>query len=460
MRRWDGPGGYAHVLRVGLPLLAGMASLTAMHLTDRLFLGWYSQDALAASLPAGVVFFLFTAFFLGTVGYAGVLIAQNIGAGRPEAIGPVLWQGIYFALFSFIPLCALALAAEPLFAAMNHPPDIYRLEVIYFRVLMFGAGLMVLEASLASFFSGRGLTRAVMLVNFGGALLNIPLNYLLIFGNFGLPALGTAGSALATVTAWAAMAATYVILIFTRRNDRLFAVRRSFRLNGAIFSKLLRLGAPGGAQIFLDVFAVSIFIVLTGRLGKTELAATSLVFSANQPAFMPLLGLSSGLAVVVGQAMGAGRPEEAKRAAGSTMRLMAVYIAVMSVFFLCLPNQLAEFFRPREPDADFAAVIALCRPLFAWVVVLGVCDVVLHTIFGVLRGAGDTRFLMLSAGCVSIFALVVPTSLAVTYFSVGVVGLWGFLVAYAAVLTVVLWLRYRAGAWQKLRLVEPSRAAG
>jgi multidrug resistance protein, MATE family len=459
MRRWNGPGGYHHVLRVGLPLLAGMASLTVMHLTDRLFLGWYSQDALAASMPAGIVYFLFTSFFLGTVGYVGVLIAQNIGAGRPEAIGPVLWQGVYFSIVSCVVLCALALAAEPLFTAMAHPPEIRRLEIIYYRVLMFGGGIMVLEAALAAFFSGRGLTRAVMLVNFGGTLLNIPLNYLLIFGNFGLPALGTAGSALATVAAWTAMAATYAVLIFTRANDRRFRVRRSFRLNGAIFSKLIRLGAPGGAQVFLDVFAVSFFIILAGRIGKAELTATSIVFAANSPAFMPLLGLSAGLAVVVGQAMGAGKPEEAKRAAGSAMRLMAVYMVVMAGLFLGVPNQLAEFFRPREADADFAAALRLCRPLFAWVVVVGACDVILHTSFGVLRGAGDTRFLMQASAVISIIGLIVPAYVAVAWFGVGVNGLWGLFAAYAIVLAGVLWLRYRAGTWQKIRLAEPSRAA-
>ncbi len=456
MNRWQGPGGYAHVLRVGLPLLAGMGSITAMHLTDRLFLGWYSKDALAAAMPSGAAFFLFTSFFLGTVGYVGVLIAQNVGAGRPQAIGAVLWQGIYFSLASFAALVAIALFSEDIFAVMDHAPEVRRIEVVYFRVLMYGAGLMVLEASLAAFFSGRGLTRAVMLVNFGGALLNIPLNYVLIFGKLGLPPLGVAGSALATVAAWAVMAGTYAALIFTRHNDRLFGTRRSRRPDWALFKKLVLLGAPGGAQIFLDVFAVTVFIALAGRLGVTELAATSLVLSANTPAFMPLLGLSSGLAVVVGQSMGAGRPDEARRAAGSALRLMAVYMAVMAVFYLGLPETLAGFFAPREADADFASVIALCRPLFAWGVALGACDIVLHTCFGVLRGAGDTRFLMLSAGCVSFFALVAPAWAAVHWLRIGIVPLWGFFALYALTLAVVLALRYKGGAWQKLRLVEPA----
>ncbi|MFP5259592.1 MAG: MATE family efflux transporter [Acidobacteriota bacterium] len=456
MTRWRGPGGIAHVLRLGLPLLAGMGSITAMHLTDRIFLGWHSQDALAASLPAGATFFLLTSFFLGTAGYAGVLVAQHVGAGLADMVGRVLWQGIHFAVLSFVPLALLALAAGPIFTAMDHPPEVRRLEVIYYRVLMFGAGLMVLEASLAAFFSGRGLTRVVMCVNFGGALLNIPLNYLLIFGKFGLPALGVAGSALATVTAWGTMAAAYALLIFTRKNQRLYGVLSGFRPDAALFARLVRLGMPGGAQVFLDVFAATVFIVLSGRMGRAELTATSIVLAANSPAFLPLIGLSQGLAVIVGQAMGAGRPAEAVRAAGSALRVMAVYIAVMATLFLTLPDQLALIFRPREADASFADALALCRPLFAWAAVLGVCDVFIHTAFGVLRGAGDTHYLMLAAAGVSLLALVVPAVAAVTLGGVGVVGLWGVFALYAAALAVVLWLRYRGGTWQTLRLVKPA----
>lgn len=456
MTRWHGPGGIAHVLRVGLPLLAGMGSITAMHLTDRIFLGWYSQDALAASLPAGATFFLLTSFFLGTAGYAGVLVAQHVGAGLPGQVGRVLWQGIHFALLSFGPLALMALAAGPIFDAMDHPVEVRRLEVVYYRVLMFGAGLMVLEASLAAFFSGRGLTRVVMCVNFGGMLLNIPLNYLLIFGKLGLPALGVTGSALATVTAWGAMAAAYALLIFTRDNERRYGVLSGFRPDAALFARLVRLGMPGGVQVFLDVFAATVFIALSGRIGRAELTATSIVLAANSPAFLPLIGLSQGLAVIVGQAMGAGRPAEAVRAAGSAVRVMAVYIALMATLFLTLPDQLALIFRPRESDASFAAALAVCRPLFAWAVVLGICDVFIHTAFGVLRGAGDTRYLMLAAAVVSVFALVVPAVAAVHFGGVGVVGLWGVFAFYAATMAVVLWLRYRGGTWQTLRLIKPA----
>ena len=111
------------------------------------------------------------------------------------------------------------------------------------------------------------------------------------------------GSWSAAATTETAMAVIFAGRIFTRENQRRFGVFGDWRPNGPLFFKLVRLGAPGGAQIFLDVFAAAFFIALTGRIGKAELTATSLVFAANSPAFVPLLGLSSGLAVVVGQAM-------------------------------------------------------------------------------------------------------------------------------------------------------------
>lgn len=458
MKRWQGPGGYAHVLRIGLPLLAGMGSITAMHVTDRLFLGWFSQDALAAAVSAGAVFFLLTSLFLGTAGYASVLIAQNVGAGKPKATGSVLWQGIYFALLSFVPLVAMGLAARPLFTAMDHPPAVREIEIVYYRLLMFGAGFMVLEAALSSFFNGRGLTRVAMVVNLGGALLNIPLNYVLIFGALGIPPLGVAGSAVATVAAWAIMATVYAVLIFTRANDRCFSVWRDWRPRRAVFATLVRLGAPGGAQIFLDVFAAAFFIALAGRMGTVELGATGIVLAANAPAFLPLIGLSQGLAVVVGQSMGGGRPDVARRAAGSAMRIFAVYVSITVVLFLTLPGPLADLFQPRQADADFAAARALCRPLFVFAALFGITDIVNHTVFGVLRGSGDTRFLMLATAALSLGGLVVPAWAAVTFLGAGIITLWALFSGYSAMLAVVLWLRYRAGTWQKIRLVDPEPA--
>ncbi|MFC1592294.1 MATE family efflux transporter, partial [Thermodesulfobacteriota bacterium] len=155
--RWNSPNGYREVLRVSMPLVVSMASTTLMLFTDRMFLGWYSVDAIAAVTPAGLIAFTFRCFFLGVVAYTNTFIAQYTGSGAPQQVGASLWQGIYFALAAGIILAGLAFIAEPLFDFAGHPREIRHLEVTYYKILMLGAIFNVLHDGLACFYSGRGL---------------------------------------------------------------------------------------------------------------------------------------------------------------------------------------------------------------------------------------------------------------------------------------------------------------
>ena len=137
-------GKYKEVLRISLPLVLSMGATTVMEFTDRIFLGRYSMDALAASMPAGITSFLFTSFFLGTAGYVNVFIAQYIGANDNKGVGASLWQGIYFSIFGAVLMALIALPAVKLFAFIGHDPEIQQLEVIYFRILCYGTGASIL----------------------------------------------------------------------------------------------------------------------------------------------------------------------------------------------------------------------------------------------------------------------------------------------------------------------------
>ena len=165
--RWHEPQGYRRILEVSLPLVASMASTTLMLVTDRIFLGHYSVEAIAASTPAWPRSFTFQAFFLGVGSYVNTFVAQYIGAGRPGHVGRSLWQGLYFAAAASLLLVVLGWGGRVIFDAAGHEPEVRELEVVYFRTLMFGGGLMVLRDVLACFYSGRGLTRIIMAVTVG-----------------------------------------------------------------------------------------------------------------------------------------------------------------------------------------------------------------------------------------------------------------------------------------------------
>ena len=428
-----------------------------MEFTDRVFLGNYSLTALAAATPAGITSFLFTAFFLGVAGYVNVFIAQYTGARDHGNVGASLWQGIYFALLGAVFMAILSTIAKPLFACIGHPPEVQALEVIYFRILCLGAGASIAGNTLSSFFSGRGLTRPVMIIHMAGTLFNIPLDYALINGLWGLPELGITGAALATVAAWCFIALCFAALVFTRANDKTYQVRRNRRFNPALFKRLMTFGIPGGMQFSLDILVFTFFILMVGRIGKTELAVTNLVMSINGLSYMPMFGLSMGVSTLVGQAMGSRNPREAVLSARATVHIATAYVGVLILVFLLLPAPLIKLFLapdtlPREMDRLISMGTVLLR--FVSVYLLFDSLVIIYT--GVLKGAGDSRFIMWSMVSTGITCLFIPIWLGINTWGMGLYFSWCCITFYLMVLFIVVVIRYNNGKWKEISMIQPT----
>ncbi|MEJ2164998.1 MAG: MATE family efflux transporter, partial [Desulfobacterales bacterium] len=199
--RWHRDGGYREVLVIAIPLILSTATWSVQHFVDRMFLTWYSPEAIAAALPAGMLHFSMVSIFMGTAGYVSTFVAQYFGAGRYERIGPALWQGMYMSLIGgLLILCAIPFA-EPAFRLVGHSPAVQTNEVVYFKILCLGAGPYIASFALSGFYSGRGRTWPVMWVNAFTTFVNLVLDYALIFGRWGFPELGIKGAGIATVIA-------------------------------------------------------------------------------------------------------------------------------------------------------------------------------------------------------------------------------------------------------------------
>ncbi len=346
--KWRENSRYREVSKVCIPLVMSMAATMVMEFTDRIFLSNYSVNAISAALPAGVTAFLCMTFLGGIGGYVTVFIAQYYGAGKNQQIGIALWQGLYFCLFAGVVLFTLSLTATgPLFLLAGHPPEVRVLEEIYFNILCRGAILHVTAQTISGFFTGRGMTRPVMLCNIIGMMVNIPLDYALINGVWGLPEMGIAGAGLATVISWAVIVLLLIPLIFTRENDRLYHIYQGSPFNLGIFLRLMRFGIPGSLQFSLDIFAFTFFILMVGRLGREELAASNIVIAISSLAFMPALGFSQGISSLVGQALGRGRPQQAKYATWSGIHLLLTYTLFLNFFLIFTPEVIIALFIPQ-----------------------------------------------------------------------------------------------------------------
>ena len=368
---WERPAGGREVCSVALPLVVSSLSWTVMTFVDRVLLKWESGDAMSAAFAAGTVWFSAICLPLGIAMYTNTFVSQYYGAERYERIGVAVWQGVWLSLIA-APFMLMAIPIAPsIFDLADHTSNIQRLEVTYFQILLWGAPAMIVAQALASFYSGRGKTKVVMVVDTIVALVNLALDWVLIFGKFGFPAMGIAGAGWATVIALWLKAAIYVSLLMQRHNREQFGTLRGMRWDSALFGRLVYFGGPSGMQLVLDVMGFTVFILLVGRLGATEAEATTMAFSISTLAFMPVWGMSMAASILVGQHLGEDRDDLAARATWTSLQVALAYMASISLLYLVVPRFVPRQLlrgrplgrNPRRGSSRGGDVATICRSL-------------------------------------------------------------------------------------------------
>ena len=284
------------------------------------------QEACQAHAGHGLVF--------GTIGFTGSFVAQYSGAGATERVGTAVWQGIFLSLIGGAILATGYFWAEPLFALFRHEPEVTAQEIRYFKILSLGNVLLLLNAALGAFWSGRGKTVMVMSVSFLITLMNVPFNYALIYGNWGAPELGIAGAAWGTNLSALVGCIVYACFFFIPRSSRRHFNTCSNIIDWGLLWRLIRFGVPNGFQFFVDLSAFNIFVIVVGTYGKDIGAATAIAFGLNSIAFTPILGIGQTVAILVGQSIGANDVHRAKKSVKSARNLTLIYMGLMAVFFV------------------------------------------------------------------------------------------------------------------------------
>ena len=431
-----------------MPLVASMAAITVMEFTDRVFLANYSLDAIAAATPAGVAAFLVLTLFVGTASYINVFIAQYIGADQQDRIGPCLWQGIYFSLAVAVILTAVSFLSAPIFKLAGHSIEVQRLEQIYFRILCLGGGMHVLGTGLACFFSGQGRTRPVMVINIVAMFINIPLDYALINGYGIIPEMGIRGAGMATVFSWMFIVLCYCPLIFNRKNETAYRIWSGRGFERDLFVKILFKGGASGLQFSLDVLAFTFFIFMVGRLGDLELAISNIVFSIHSIAFMPTIGFSIGLSILVGQSLGNKDIYGALEFTWQTIVILLFYMGLLGIFFILVPEKILILFLSSGTSESHAMMVSSGKMIIRIMAGFICFDAMYFTFLGVLKGAGDIRFVMWSIGLATVFVMIIPMTIIVSYTEWGLVACWLNLTAYVLTLFSVSFFRFRQSKWK------------
>ncbi len=460
-QRWNGPGGMAHVLAIAVPMILSTSAHAIQMFTDRMFLSWHSSLEFAASMQASITSFTLICFFIGVTGYANTFVAQYTGSGQPHRVGPSIWQSVYFSLIGCMFMLLLMPQAQRIFSMMGHEESVQVFEVIYFKIICISCIPAVLNSAFSCFYTGRGRTWVVFAINVSATILNIVLDYLMVFGKYGFSEMGIAGAGWATVISGAFSTVCYLILFFLPENRQKYNTLAGIKPDWELFGRLIKFGCPNGLHFMLDVAGFTFFIMFMGQLGNMEMAASNMAFQLNHLAFFPMIGLSIAISTITGQALGKDKPEEAVRATKSSCILSFGYMIAMALGFVLVPDLFMMPFGSMEATQNGGVSFEQVRPLVVvllrYIAVYCLFDTGNIVFSGVLKGAGDTRFVMLCSLGLCWGVMVIPTML-FTHYHIGpgngLYFSWIALTLFICLLALVFYLRYAGGAWRSMRVIE------
>ena len=452
--RWFEDGGYREVLVIAVPLILSTGAWSLLLFVDRMFLSWYSSEAIAAAMPAGMASFAMMCLFIGTAAYVNTFVAQYFGAGEEQNIGAVIWQGIYFSSLSIFIVIPAYLFAEEFFSLIDHSVSLQSLEVDYFELLMYSAVFVVLNNTLSSFFSGLGKTMVVMWVSILITVINILLDYLFIFGKFGFPEMGIRGAATATNIAVTTGSIVLLVLIFQRKNISRFQLLSTWRFDKRLFNRLVYFGFPNGLRLFIDMSAFTAFLMFIGTLGTRELAASNIAFNINALSFLPMVGLMIGVAVVVGQRLGENKPHLAEKATWSAVHIALAFFGVLALLYLSIPKVFIYPFTLHDGLGDMQGSVEMIVVLLKFIAFFGMFDALFLVFLGALEGAGDTRFIMKMSFVISVLLLVIPCYLYIKNFQANIYVLWSIITLNVILYCIVFFMRFYKGPWKTMRVID------
>jgi MATE family multidrug resistance protein len=439
------------LLDLALPMVVSQGSFAVMVFCDRLFLSLLGPQYMSAAMGGGVASFFSTSLFIGVMAYANALVAQYYGAGDLHKCPRVVTQGYLMALGCLPALALITWLVYQLFGAMGHAGEQLELERVYYLILMLGCFFNLGKACIASYFTGIGQTRVVMIADVLGIVLNIPLSYCLIFGKLGLPELGIAGAAWGTIIATAFSLLVFGLFYFSRVHRKQFGVLESFHFDRGIMRRYARLGFPSGFELFMNVATFNLFILMFQSYGIAYGAAAAIVFNWDMVSFVPMIGLNIAVISLIGRYVGAGDLTRANGVIAAGYKLALGYSAALALLFVVFRLELINVFS--GSGADFEEIRDIGSFMMVGLGCYMMADASILISGGALRGAGDTRWLMVTS--ITLHWLMVIAQ----YFIILVYDMdprisWIALVAMIIIIAAVYLGRLLGGVWR-----EPERLA-
>ena len=437
-------GDFISLIRLAIPVAAVQVGVMLMGAVDTVMVGHLSARDLAAVALGNLYFFLTASFGLGTLFALDPVVSQAFGADDRGGIARGMQRGLVMAAVLSLFSSLLLTPGLPFLTFLRQPADVIPVAAEYALVSIPGVlpfyGFIVLRQSLQAMGRVAPIVAVILVAN----LANVFFNWVLIYGNLGFPAMGAVGSGWATTLSRWVMVVALLAVAWPVLRPYLWPLR-PMAMAAEPLLRMFRLGAPIGIQFFLEFGVFGVIGIAMGWLGTIPMASHQVAINLASLTFMAAVGVTQASSVLVGQAIGAGDPAQARRSAGAGLLFVGGMMTLFGVTFLSVPGVLARIY-----STDIV-VVGLAATLIPVAGIFQVFDGLQAVAAGVLRGVGDTLAPM-AVNLIGFWLIGLPISL---YFGFragfGPLGLWWGMAAGLGAVSVFLLMRVRVRFGRDLR---------
>ncbi len=431
-------------MALALPIIGGMLSQNVLNLVDTAMVGTLGDAALAGVGLGGFANFLLSAFILGLSAGVQAMAARRVGEGRRDETAIPLNGGLLLAVVIAVPWSVLLIALAPkYFPLLAADPSVVEQGVPYLRARLFAMFAMGMNFAFRGYWNAVDKSILYMRTLILMHVVNIFLNWVLIFGHLGAPALGAMGAGVASAIATVFGTASYFLL------GRTYARRGGF-LRGLpdreTLATIVRLAAPAGLQQFFFAAGMTVFLAMVARMGTSELAATKVIIDLMLVGILPGLGFGLAAASLAGQALGRGDPDDAKQWGWDVTKIAVLVVGALSVPAVLVPEWLLSGFI-HEPST-----LAIAENPLRLVAGFLFFDAVGMVLMNALMGAGDVKRVMFIATSYQWLIFLPLVYVLGPTLGLGLVLVFAVQAMYRSFQSLTFALMWQRGRWQSVEL--------
>jgi MATE family multidrug resistance protein len=430
-------------LQLAYPVVIGQLGIIMMGVVDNLMVGKLGAAPLAAAALGNILAFIMLIIGIGVSLAVTPLVAIAIGAKKFEDCGVYFRQSLLVNIIFSILLAVIIFFAADLIQYFDQPLEIQFQAESYMKILGLSSVPLLLFQTYKQFIEGLSVMRPAMIITLIANIVNAFTNWLLIFGNWGFPALGLDGAGWATFASRVFMALALMIFVMNNKFFKQYDVSFHFRsINWRVIKKILSLGLPSGIHYFFEVGAFSFAVIMVGWLGTKQLAAHQIAISLASISFMAVLGISVAGSIRVGNAVGMKDIAETRRAGFTASLLGASIMLVAGIIFVLFRNFLPTLYISEQEVISYASSLLIIAALFQ------ISDGIQAVGIGILRGLTDVK-IPTAITFIAYWIVGLPVGyLLGFYFEMGVQGVWIGLLLGLTTSAILLTLRFNSRSKQ------------